>query len=182
MTLNEQFLLWLILVGIVMLVLLPNLRRSALLRMRPQQRRSSAVPPTSDGLPMPQSQALARAEIVARNAHTYSIHDIPANLDRLTLFRRYWEFRGEAVAGTYLYPGVRSYDDCVGRSAAAPYYPHKLSIWSWGGDSASEAGNAALKVEIKARFDRMLTLLEQNGWQSVSHDDETTLLHLYRSA
>jgi len=26
-----------------------------------------------------------------------------------------------------------------------------------------------------------LALLEQNGWRSISHDDEVTLLHLYRA-
>jgi hypothetical protein len=131
---------------------------------------------------MAASQRLAKAEIAARNVHVYHMDDIPPDLDRLTLFRHYHEFRGEAVAGTYLYPGVRSYEDCVGRHAPAPYYPHKLAIWSWDGDSASDEGNAALMAEIKARFDRMLALLEHNGWQSVSHDDETTLLHLFRAA
>ena len=170
----------LIIFALLALRLFRQLRRPDHLRRAFHSQKPYRQPPTSDGLSMAASQALAKAEITARNAHDYQIDDLPPELDRLTLYRYYWEFREEGVGGAYLYPGIRSRDECRGRGAAAPYYHHKLAIWSWDG-SHYEFSNAALQGEIKARFERMLTVLQQGGWQTSSSDAETTLLHLYGS-
>lgn len=175
MSLDLQILLiFIILVVVLVVFILPQMRRwnGRTARSYRRYERTFGASPTAFA---PDAADIERR---TRNAHPYRIEDIPTDVDRLTLFRRYSEFRDEGVAGTYLYPGKRSYDDCIGRHAPAPYYPHKLAIWSWDGDNR-DLDNAGLQAEAKARFHQMQALLEQNGWQSTSHDEETTLVHFY---
>lgn len=115
----------------------------------------------------------------ARNNRSYRIEDIPANTNRLTLFRHYWEFRGEGIARVQLYPGLRSRDECMGRHAHAPFHPHASAIWSWEGDTR-DLDNPGLQAEAQNRFSQMLAVLEQNGWRSNSHDPEVPLYQLSR--
>lgn len=125
------------------------------------------------------SHDAAKAEMRLRNQSAYAMSDIPLTLNKLTLFRYYSEFRGEAVAGAYLYPDYRSRDECMGEDAPAPYYRHKAAIWSWDA-SDMDMSLPQLEAEARARFNRMLGVLEQNGWRSTSHDEQVTLYHLYR--
>ena len=177
MSVDVETLIVVITVGIVLILLIPRLVRA---RREPIRFPTRKTPSPPSGFPTPAERSQTEAEIAARNAHVYKIADIPPELDRLTLFRFYHEFRAEAVAGAYLYPGIRSQDDCNGRTAPAPYYRYRGSIWSWDGDSYG-AENPALQREAKARFDQMLALLHQSGWQGgTPYDEQVWLLHLYR--
>jgi hypothetical protein len=170
----QILLIFIVLVVVLVFFIVPQMKRR-IGRTGRHYRRYERTYSASPGAVAPD---VADIERRARNARPYRIEDIPTDTDRLTLFRRYSEFRYEGIAGAYLYPGVRSYEDCIGRNAPGPYYPHKLAIWSWDGDNR-DLDNPGLQVEAKARFQQMLELLEQNGWKSTSHDDETTLVHFY---